>query len=90
MKNEQFDLCVCIDSRYRLSNDLVIVVVRNMDKLTGFSYNGGIVDGFTHVLIRADFMFQRTNLAHEVAKIFGIHIGKTWWSNEYSGKYIVV
>ena len=63
-----------LDSRYRLTNDLVIVIVKNMAHRTGFAWNGGIVNGWTHVLIRSDFMFHRTKIAHEIVKIFGVNI----------------
>ena len=66
--------------RYRLTNDLVIVIVKNMDERTGFAFNGGLINGWTHILIRSDFMFDRLKVAHEVAKLFGIHVYDHEWS----------
>ena len=73
-----------LDSRYRLKNDLVIVIVKNMDQRTGFAWNGGLGNGWTHVLIRSDFMFQRIRVAHEVAKIFGVYLYTSAWSRKWS------
>ena len=42
---------------------------------TGYTFNGGLLNKWTHLLVRSDFMFKRTQLAHEVAKLFGAHQG---------------
>ena len=71
------------DFGYRLTNDLVIVIVKNMNERTGFTFNGGLINGWTHILIRSDFMFDRLKVAHEVAKLFGIHVYEPKWSKGF-------